>query len=142
MRRIHSSAIAAVLAITSSAWAGSGPYSADTDVDPAPGKTRSAVVAELHEAQRLGLMSNSESDFPTIRVGGASANTFSAGDPRTVRARLHAEAVEAGRLGVLNSGEGNPPIATASQEELIAAAGRRAVDDIQTAQRVVGATGR
>jgi hypothetical protein len=59
-----------------------------------------------------------------------------------VRTRLHAEAVEAGRLGVLNSGEGNPPIATASQEELIAAAGRRAVDDIQTAQRVVGATGR
>jgi hypothetical protein len=141
MRRVHSSAVAAVLAIATNAWAGGGPYPVDAGDHPAPSMTRSQVIAELHEAQRLGLVSNVGSDFPSVGGSGGTGDTFSAGDPRTVRARLHAEAVEAGRLGVLSSGEGNPPIATASQEELIAVAGRRAVDDLQTAQRVVRATG-
>lgn len=142
MRQVHLSAFAAVLALTTQAWAGGEPYPADAGYDAAAGKTRSQVIAEVHAAQRLGLMSNVESDFPSAAVGGASGNSVGAAESRTVRARIHAEAVEAGRLGLLSFGEGNPPVATTAQEELIAAAGRRAVDDIQTAQRVVRATGK
>ena len=142
MRQVHSSAFAAVLVITTSAWAGGGPYPVDAGYDQASSRTRAQVIAELREAQRLGLMSSVEGDFPNIAVSGGTGNAFSAGDPRTVRARVHAETVEAGRLGVLGYGEGNPPVATASQEELIAAAGRRAVDDIMVAQRAVSTIGK
>ncbi|MBK9245441.1 MAG: hypothetical protein IPM30_11490 [Burkholderiales bacterium] len=141
MRRIHFSAAAAVLAITTHAWAGGGPFPADATQDLTSLNGGAQVIAELHEAQRLDLLSNVERDFPSVVVGGASDSALSADDPRTVRAKIHAETVEAGRLGVLGSGEGDQPVATAAQEELIAAAGRRAVDDLRAEQRVVRATG-
>jgi len=84
------------------------------------------VIADLHEAQRLGLMSNAESGLPNVGAAG-DGHTFG-GDPGVVRTRTHAETVEAGRLGILSFGEGDPRVATASQETMITAAGRQAVD--------------
>jgi len=115
MQRIHLSGAAAVLAITTSAWAGGAPYPADTGYDRASSRTRAEVIAEL-QAEPV--------------------DTFvMSGDPRMLRARIHAEAVQAGRLGLLSFGEGDPPVATAAQEELIAAAGEQAVGQARLAKQ-------
>lgn len=136
MRRVHCSAVALLLAVTTSAWAAVEPYPTAVQGEDVSTKTRAEVIAELREAHRLGLMANVESDFPNVSVGAGSAQTFDGGGPRLSRARVHAETVEAGRLGLLNVGEGVPPVATAEQEELIAAAGRRAAENTLAAQRV------
>jgi hypothetical protein len=108
-------------------------------------KTRAEVVAELHEAIRSGKMY----DFPITyadKVALAEERRIVAGnaqpaahpddtvvvwgDARVVRAKIQAEAAEANRLGLLSFGEGDPPAATAAQEQLIAAAGQRAAEQI------------
>jgi len=139
MKRVHLSGVALVLAVTTSAWAGGGPYSLDIGYDHASSKTRAQVIAELHEAQRLGLLTSVDSDFPSVKASQEeSGDTVIVwGDARAMRAKIHAETVEANRLGLLSVGEGNPPVATAEQEELIAAAGRRAVETILGAQSAV-----
>lgn len=133
MKRVHLSAVALLLAVTTSAWAAVEPYPAAVQAEDAPAMTRAEVAADLHEAQRLGLLSNVESDFPYAGAAVRSEHTFGAGDARAVRAKMHAETVEAGRLGILSFGEGDPPVATVSQEELIATAGRNAVDALRVA---------
>lgn len=135
MKRVHLSAVALLLAVTTSAWAAVEPYPAAVQAEDAPAMTRAEVAADLHEAQRLGLLSNVESDFPYAGAAVRSEHTFG-GDPGVVRTKTHAETVEAGRLGILSFGEGDPPVATASQEELIAAAGRQAVDALRVAEGV------
>jgi hypothetical protein len=138
MKRVHLSGVALVLAVTTSAWAGVEPYPAAVQVEEASTKTRSEVIAELHEAQRLGLMTSVERDFASARISQESGDTVIVwGDARAMRAKIHAETIEANRLGLLSVGEGNPPVATAEQEELIAAAGRRAVETILGAQSAV-----
>lgn len=134
MNRVHLSAVALLLAVTTSAWAAVEPYPAAVQGEDASASTRAEVVADLYEAQRLGQLSNVESDLPNVGAAG-SGHTF-AGDPGVVRTRTHAETVEAGRLGILSFGEGDPPVATASQEKLIAAAGRQAVDALRVAEGV------
>jgi hypothetical protein len=100
-------------------------------METAAATTRAEVAAELAEAQRLGLMSNVEA-FPTYHAANAApGETFVVwGDAAQVvlRAKVRAETQVASRLGLLNFGEGDPPIATAEQESLIAAAGHRAVE--------------
>lgn len=138
MKRVHLSGVALVLAVTTSAWADGGPYSPDIGYDHASSKTRAEVMGELHEAQRLGLLTSVDSDFPSVKASQESGDTVIVwGDARAMRAKIHAETIEANRLGLLSVGEGNSPVATAEQEELIAAAGRRAVETILGAQSAV-----
>jgi len=130
MKRVQLSGGALLLAVTASAWAGGGLYPADTGDTHASNRTRAQVVAEIHQAQRLGLMESVEGDFfPNVEV---SADP---GDARELRARIHAETLEAGRLGLLSVGEGDPPVATAAQEQLIAAAGQRASTRARVARK-------
>jgi hypothetical protein len=129
MKQAHLSSVALMLAVTSSAWAGVEPYPDAVQDKEVSTKTRSEVIAELREAQRLGLMTSGEGDFPSVKVSQQSADSATLqGDARTMRAKIHAETIEANRLGLLSVGEGNPPVATAEQEELIAAAGVQAVN--------------
>jgi hypothetical protein len=138
MKRVHLSGVALVLAVTTSAWAGVEPYPAAVQVEEASTKTRAEVIAELHEAERLGLLTSAESDFPSVKASQESSDTVIVwGDARAMRAKIHAETIEANRLGLIGVGEGNPSVATAEQEELIAAAGRRAVETILGAQSAV-----
>jgi predicted RNase H-like HicB family nuclease len=89
------------------------------------GKSRAEVIAELEEAQRLGLITNGEQDVKVVTPDA----------PGKSRAEVIAELEEAQRLGLLNFGEGDVPVATAEQEALIAAAGRRAAEQLQVAKR-------
>jgi len=127
MKRTHLPAAALLLAVTASAWADGGPYSPDIGYDPASSKTRAQVIAELHEAQRLGLMTSVDGDFPNVGVAAPSSATIV--EQRAVRAKVRAETREAARLGVLSIGEGGSTSATPQQQDAIAAAGRRAADD-------------
>lgn len=127
MKRVHLSGVAVLLAVTTSAWAAVEPYPTAVQGEDLSVRTRAEVIADLREAQRLGLMSTVESEFPKVGVVAGSEQAFS-GDPGVVRTRTHAETVEAGRLGILSFGEGDPPVATAVQEESIATAGRQAVE--------------
>jgi len=115
--------------------------------------TRAQVKAELREAIRLGLIVNGEHDFPTIAPAqgrmiaatgrrAAGHDIVARGDPRVLRVKIQAEASEANRLGLLSFGEGDPPIATAEQEQQIAAAGRRALDALRVAEHVARAPAR
>ena len=79
--------------------------------------TRAQVVAELREAQRLGLVTVGEDPYAVITQR-ASTKT---------RAEVVAELREAQRLDLVDvGGEGDAPVATAEQERLIAEAGLRA----------------
>ncbi len=128
MKQAHLSSVAFMLAVTSSAWAGVEPYPDAVLAEQVSGRTRSAVIAELHEAQRLGLVSIGDGDFPSVKLSQQSADSATLqGDARTMRAKIHAETLEAASLGLLSFGNGNPPIATAEQEKLITAAGESAV---------------
>lgn len=144
MRRVQSCIPGLLLAVTASAWAGGGlypPIAADEGVST---RTRAEVVGELQEAIRVGRMY----DFPVMyadkqalaeaqrQVAEASEQSGVAnaadvivvwGDASVMREKIQAEAAEANRLGLLAFGEGDPPVATAEQEQLIAAAGRRAI---------------
>ena len=127
MKRVHLSAVALLLAITTSAWADGGPYSPDISYDHASGKTRAQVIAELQEAQRLGLMTLLDGDFVNLKVTEKAGDTIV--DQRALRVQIRAETQEAARLGLLSNGEGGSTFATPQQQEMIAAAGRRAADD-------------
>lgn len=149
MLRVQSCVSGLLLAVSATAWAGVEPYPEAVIGPSVSTKTRAEVVAELHEAIRAGQMY----DFPkmfadtrayaesgSVAAAGASSVTQDGdtvvvwGDARVVRARISAETQEANRLGLLAFGEGDPPIATAEQEALIAAAGRRAVSQLQIAR--------
>ena len=157
MGRVRVCVAAVLLAASANAGAGGGLYPPLAIDEGISTKTRAQVVAELHEAIRLGAMQEGERDFPTITAaqnraiarageradGGEVAQRAIAdypddvivvwGDPRVVRTRIQAEAAEANRLGLLSFGEGDPPVATSEQEQMIAAAGRRAVDRLHVA---------
>ena len=141
-----------LLLASAAAWAGIEPYPAAVMGETVSTRSRAEVVAELHEAIRSGTMY----DFPftyTDRLALAKARRDIAGnaqaaaqndntvvvwgDARVVRARVQAEAAEANRLGLLSFGEGNPPVASAAQEQQIAAAGQRAAE--QMVQRITRA---
>jgi len=125
MRRVDLCGVALLLAVTASAWADGGPYSPDIGYDHASSKMRAQVIAELHDGQRLGLMTSADGDFPNVGVTDQSSTTIV--DQRVMRAKVRAETQEAARLGVLGNGEGGSQIATPQQQEMIAAAGRRAM---------------
>jgi hypothetical protein len=149
MRRVHHCVSAVLLVASATAWAGYEPYPEAVIGESVSTKTRAEVVAELREAIRTGQMDDSPSLYAERQAlaesnrlaaageasAGASSVAFDGdavvvwGDARLVRAKIQAEAAEANRLGLLSFGEGDPPIATAEQEELIAAAGRRAVSN-------------
>jgi len=150
MRQIQACVSGFLLAVTATAWAGVEPYP-EAVIGEAPStRTRAEVVAELREAILAGQMF----DHPYMyrdQLAHARAGNPVAGDPRAegpaiisadgsvvvwgnarlMRAKIQAEAAEANRLGLLSFGEGDPPVATAEQERLIAAAGRRAVATLQ-----------
>ncbi len=177
MSKLQISGLTLLLGISASAWAGGGPYPPSFEyASSAFSKTRLQVIAELGQAQRLGLISVGESDAPaatpeqeqmiadagndadghtSVAVEDAGmplaeqeANTQMAsavvvwGDPRKLRAKIAAEAREANRLGLLAFGEGDAPVATDEQEQLIAKAGRRAVEDLRFADSVAMNTAR
>ena len=127
MKRTHLPAAVLLLAVTASAWADGGPYSPDIGYDPASSKTRAQVIAELQEAQRLGLMTLLDGDFVNLKVTEKAGDTIV--DQRVLRVQIRAETQEAARLGLLSNGEGGSTFATPQQQEMIAAAGRRAADD-------------
>lgn len=138
MKHAQLPSVALMLAITSSAWAGVEPYPEAVQAEQLSTKTRADVIAELREAQRLGLISSGEGDFPSARVSHQSADSVALrGDASVVRARIRAETIEAAKLGLLNFGNGNPPIATAEQEQLIAAAGELAAEEARVAPQAV-----
>jgi hypothetical protein len=115
-----------VLSAAGAAFAGGGLY--PLPAVPESGSTsRAQVIAEMRDAQRLGLMNVGEGDVPS--------------DPRhqvavtKTRAQVIAELREAQRLGLTNFGEGDVPVATAAQERLIADAGRRAAEPTRIAEQ-------
>lgn len=124
MKRIHSSSVALVLVVTTSAWAGGGLYPPEASHDGTAAKTRAEVIAELQEAERQESMLGAN---PIASVAGKS------------RAEVRAETDEAARLGLLSFGEGDPPTATAAQQALIAAAGERALTAAPAAAPVAAA---
>jgi len=145
MGRVQICSAALLLGVSAGAWAGVEPYPEALIGPDASTKTRAQVVTELHEAIRLGNMY----DLPNMyadKVALAQARqevTGTAqpaahsdhavvvwGDARVVRARVQAEAAEANRLGLLSFAEGDLPVATAAQEQLIAAAGQRAAEQV------------
>lgn len=146
MKRVQSCNAAILLAASTAAWAGGGMYPPLAVDDGVPGRTRAEVVAELHEAIRSGRMydhpymysdwlafaqASSRVDDETQAAGQVTIDANGAvvvwGDTHLMRVKIQAEAAEANRLGLLSFGEGDPPVATAEQEMLIAAAGRRAI---------------
>ena len=139
MRRVQLSGVALLLAVCTGAWAGEGDYFPNKGYEHVSSRTRAQVITELREAQRLGLMWSIESDFPNVNLSDASVDKGVLGDPRLLRAKIRAETNEAGRLGLLRSSEGTTPVATAEQKELIAAAGRRAVENFLHSQRLIPA---
>jgi len=138
-----------LLCVATAAWAGVEPYPEAVMGQAVSTKTRAEVVAELRDAIRLGRMydfpdlySDKQAREEEIRQASVAAQaagqpaTFDAGDvvivwgdARLVRVKIQAEAAEANRLGLLAFGEGDPPVATEEQEQLIAAAGRRAISN-------------
>lgn len=147
MRRVHGCAAGILLAFGAAAWAGGGVYPPPAVDDGAAPKSRAEVVAELQEAIRTGRMydvtftyadkqalaASDQRDGSAEVAGVRPQATFADdaivvwGDARVMRTKIQAEAAEANRLGLLSFGEGNPPVATEEQEQMIAAAGRRAI---------------
>lgn len=107
-----------VLSAAGAAFAGGGPYPEPAIPESGP-MSRAQVIAELRDAQRLGLVTVGEGDIPS--------------DPRhqvatKTRAQVVAELREAQRLGLISVGEEDVPVATPAQERLIAEAGRLAAE--------------
>lgn len=131
MTRVQLSSVALMLAASTVAWADGGayppPYPVSADV---AGKTRAQVIAELHEAQRLGLVTPVDGDFVSVKVAEQGRDAIA--DQRVLRVQVRAETQEAARLGLLGNGEGGSTFATPQQQEMIAAAGRRAADDARS----------
>ena len=146
MRRVQRCVSGFLLLASATAWAGIEPYPEAVIGESASTRTRAEVVAELHEAIRSGRMYDYPymyADWPALAQADSRADdelrsdgpvTIDAngavvvwGDTHLMRVKIQAEAAEANRLGLLSFGEGDPPVATAEQEMLIAAAGRRAI---------------
>jgi hypothetical protein len=85
-------------------------------------KTRAAVIAEIQDAARRGLIARNDADAERIAAMGY----------RSVlpRAQVRAETAMAVRLGLTRYGEGTAPQATPAQLEQIRTAGLRALRDI------------
>jgi hypothetical protein len=64
MKTIHTVLSVIAIGVAGSAFAGGGPYPVDEPPIEGPGKSRAEVIAELKEAQRLGLVSTSEAGVP------------------------------------------------------------------------------
>lgn len=130
MNRIHLLVVPLLLGMSAAAWAGGGLYPSTSQAPST--KTRAEVVAELREAQRLGLMSTVEATIPSYQAGevGPDGVFIVWGDryQAVLRAKVRAETKMAASFGLLNFGEGDPPIATAEQEHLIYEAGQRAAE--------------
>lgn len=115
-----------VLSAAGAAFAGGDTYPLPAIPESAP-TSRAQVIAELREAQRLGMTIVGERDVPS--------------DPQhqvaftKTRAQVLAELREAQRLGLTSFGEGDVPVATAEQERLIADAGRRAAEPSRLAEQ-------
>jgi hypothetical protein len=122
MKTIHTLLSVLAFSVAGSALAGGDVYPEPAIPSSESVKTRAEVIAETHEAQRLGLLTVGEED---VRVA----------MPESVktRAEVIAETREAQRLGLLTVGEEDVRVATAQQEQLIAAAGRRAAEQMQVA---------
>lgn len=120
-------AVLSVFAMTvaGSAIAGGGKYPEPYLWQGESGKSRAEVIAEMEEAKRLGQFTLGD-DGPSFLSNQAQGKS---------RAEVVAELEEAQRLGLLSSGDGNVPVATAEQEALIAAAGRRAAKQLQVASQ-------
>ena len=149
MWQAKTSGTALLLCVATAAWAGVEPYPEAVMGQAVSTKTRAEVAAELRDAIHLGRMydfpnlySDKQARAEEIRQASVAATTASQpagteagdvvivwGDARLVRVKIQAEAAEANRLGLLAFGEGDPPVATAEQEQLIAAAGRRAISN-------------
>ena len=124
MTRVQLSSIALMLAASTFAWADGGAYPAPyADSADVAGKTRAQAVAELHEAQRLGLMTRVEGDFVSLQLTERAGETVA--DQAASRTQVRAETQEAARLGLLRNDEAGSLVATPQQQEMIAAAGHR-----------------
>ena len=149
MRRFQACVSGFLLAVTATAWAGVEPYPEAVMGQAAPSRTRAEVVAELQQAILAGQMfdepylyrdrqayaragnpvaGDSWAEEPAVISADGTVIVW--GNARLMRAKIQAEAAEANRLGLLSFAEGDPPLATAEQEQLIAAAGRRAVANV------------
>jgi len=136
MKHVQFSTIAAMLAVTTSAWAaGIEPYP-ESELGPEIStKTRSEVISEVQEAVRQGKLTIGEDDFPRITLEPQTGDMATAKlNDAVLRTRVRAETNEAGRLGLLSVGDPTIPIATAEQEESIAEAGRIAAEALVSAQ--------
>jgi hypothetical protein len=137
--------VALALAMATSAWAGGvEPYPDAVVGQSVSTKTRAEVVAQLHDAIRSGQMYDlydgwlanaketgqaSDETQVAAQMANDPDGTFIVwGNAALMRTRIQAEAAEANRLGLISVGEGDPPVATAEQEQLIAAAGRAATE--------------
>jgi hypothetical protein len=89
-------------------------------------RTRAEVQAEVAQARANGTL---------VVSGEATEFAYNTSGSTLSRAQVVAEAIEARRLGLLGHGDINPVVATAEQQRLIAAAGRRAVEQHDTAQQ-------
>jgi hypothetical protein len=112
------------MSVAGAAFAGGGSYPEPYLAESGPGKSRAEVIAEVKEAQRLGLLSVGEGDYPVI-ASAASGRS---------RAEVVAEMAEAQRHGLLTIGEEDAKVATSEQEQWIAAAGRRVAEQVRFAQ--------
>lgn len=113
------SIVAALVFASGAAFAGGGPYPEPAIPESGTSKTRAQVMAELREAQGLGL-TNAEGDV--------FSDQSKHSGPTKTRAQVVAETREAQRLGLLSIGEGDVPTASPEQEKLIADAGRKAAE--------------
>jgi len=122
MKAIHTLLSVLAFGVAGSAFAGGDTYPEPAIPTSESVKSRAEVIAETREAQRLGLLTVGEED---IRVA----------MPESVKSRAEviAELREAQRLGLLTIGEEDVRVATAQQAQMIAAAGRRAAEQMLVA---------
>lgn len=124
MKSIHTLMSVVAFSLAGSAFAGGGPYPEPAIPGGESVKSRAAVAAEAREAQKLGLLTVGEED---VRIA-MPASVKS-------RAEVAAEASEAQHLGLLTVGEEDVRVATSEQQLQIAAAGRRAAEQMQVASK-------
>lgn len=113
------SVLAATLALAASGvFADSGDLNINDWSSFSSTVTREQVKQEMHDAYARG--DRIMGDIGYVAAQGPSSTRS--------RAEVLAELREAARLGLLSVGEGDPPIATAEQERLIAKAGHDAAE--------------
>jgi hypothetical protein len=119
---------ASLVLATTSAFADSGDQPISDWSTFSSTVTREQVKQEMRDAYARGDRDMGEMGY------------FTAQGPSTPRSRAEvvAELREAQRLGLLSVGEGDPPIATAEQERLIAKAGQDAAEQFAKSSDVEG----